>query len=61
MAFLDRFREKEFVRTNWDGAKNLFPVGSVATANDGTEWRVTRHTCVQTVPWATIVVYGVRL
>ncbi len=57
MTLMDRIREKDFVRTNDEGAKTLFPIGAVVEHN-GTTYRVTRHRFVPTSPWATIIVYG---
>lgn len=61
MSLLDRLRERELIRTNYDGTKLLFAVGLSVTIPGKRGWfRVTRHKVYPTTPWATYVVYGVH-
>lgn len=57
MKLLDRLREQELVRTN---DTSRFPIGS-GYVLDGVHYRITRHKEYPTMPWSTIVVYGVRV
>ena len=50
--------ERELVRTNPLGAETSLAVGK-AYERGGTRYIITRHRTVPTVPWTTVIVYGV--
>lgn len=60
VRLLDRIREHEIVRANYLAAERSYAIGNIVEQN-GVRYRVTRQHVVHTVPWSTIIIYGVPL
>lgn len=52
-----RLKEEEIVRANDRAIERDYAVGNYVNHN-GVRYKITRHKVVQTVPWATHIVYG---